>query len=102
MKILRVKLEYWLPGITIGLVEPGSQFTSALNKNKLKISEITPSFPLTPLEFEVKKNKFVSVTVNGLKTTSSYLEWVHLEKLMIDGSVNNRLMLITLSTGNNE
>ena len=44
-----------------------------------------PSFPLTALEFEVKKNVFVSVTVNGLKRT--WWDVVHLEN-DID-SVNN-------------
>ena len=28
-KTMEIKLEYWLPGITVGLVAPGSQLTSA-------------------------------------------------------------------------
>ena len=44
-----------------------------------------PSFPLTALEFEVKKNVFVSVTVNGLKRT--WWDMVYLES--DNGSVNN-------------
>lgn len=28
-----------------------------------------PSFPLTALEFEVKKSEFISVTLNGLERT---------------------------------
>ena len=44
-----------------------------------------PSFLLTALEFEVKKNVFVSVTVNGLKRT--WWDVVHLEN--DNDSVNN-------------
>ena len=40
-KILKVELEYWLHGITtLGLEEPGSQWTSALNRNELQVSKI--------------------------------------------------------------
>lgn len=36
-KTIEIKLEYWLPGITVGLVAaPGSQLTSARNRNKFK------------------------------------------------------------------
>ena len=36
-KTMEIKLEYWLPGITVGLVAaPGSQLTSARNRNKFK------------------------------------------------------------------
>ena len=41
-----------------------------------------PSFPLTALEFEVKKNVFVSVTVNGLKRTWWDM-WFILKMIMI-------------------
>ena len=41
MKLLRVKLEYWLPGITMWASEPGSQLTSALNKIKLLVRKKT-------------------------------------------------------------
>ena len=40
-KILEIKFEYWLPGITIGASgKPGSQLTSALNENKLQVSKM--------------------------------------------------------------
>ena len=42
MKILKVELEYWLPGMTTeasGAI--GSHLTSALNRNKLQVSKIT-------------------------------------------------------------
>ena len=65
---------------------PGSQLTSASKrKYDLKVSKIMPSFPLTALEFKVKKNEFVSVTVNGLKRT--WWDMVHLEN--DNGSVNS-------------
>lgn len=68
------------------LAEPGNQLTSASKrKYNLKVSKIMPSFPLTALEFEVKKNEFVSVTVNGLKRT--WWDVVHLEN--DNDSVNN-------------
>ena len=44
-----------------------------------------PSFPLTALEFEVKKSEFLSVTINGLKRT--WWDMVYLEN--DNGSVNN-------------
>lgn len=38
MKILKIKLEHWLPGITIEATEPDSQLMSALNRSKLQVS----------------------------------------------------------------
>ena len=40
MKILKIKLEQWLPGITIEATEPDSQLMSALNRSKLQVSKI--------------------------------------------------------------
>ena len=39
MKILKIKLEHWLPGITIEVTEPDSQLMSALNRSKLQVSK---------------------------------------------------------------
>lgn len=40
MKILKIKLDHWLPGITIEATEPDSQLMSALNRSKLEVSKI--------------------------------------------------------------
>ena len=40
MKILKIKLEHLLPGITIEVTEPDSQLMSTLNRSKLQVSKI--------------------------------------------------------------